>query len=256
MTPTSAHQPSFAGLLALIDDRSTAFRKALAGADPAARVPSCPDWSLRDLVAHLGEVHRFWATVVAAGPADTHPGRAAVGDTTPHGDLAAWSADSTALLLAALEAAGPDSGCWTWWGASGSPRTAGAVARHQVQEATVHTYDAQLTVGRPEPLPASAAVDGIAEFLSVEYGTTGPWPHSPAHVALHAAEGPSWLLALTPTGAALLPQAPASPAPAARLHGTASDLVLTLFRRLPLERLHLTGDRALAEQLLAWTSLD
>ncbi|WUW17318.1 maleylpyruvate isomerase N-terminal domain-containing protein [Streptomyces sp. NBC_01465] len=66
----------------------------------------------------------------------------------------AWSAESTAQLLGALREYGPDRDCWTWWGGSQSPRTSGAVARHQVQEATVHTYDAQTTVGAP-PLPTS-----------------------------------------------------------------------------------------------------
>lgn len=105
--------------------------------------------------------------LVAAGPAGKHPEPDAVGDTTPRGDLAVWSAESTALLLAALKAA-----------------------------------------GRPEPLPAAVAVavavDAIDEFLTVEYGTCGAWPHSPARVALHTAEGPSWLLDLTPAGDRLL----------------------------------------------------
>jgi hypothetical protein len=61
--------------------------------------------------------------------------------------LLAWSADSTEQLLSALREAGPDRGCWTWWGVSLSPQTSGAVARHQLQEVAVHTYDAQLTVG-------------------------------------------------------------------------------------------------------------
>lgn len=178
-TSTPPAQPPFHELLARIDDRSAALRKVLAGTDPGARVPGCPDWSLRDLVAHLGEVHRFWAAVVTAGPAEKRPEPGAVGDTTPQGDLAVWSAESTALLLAALEAAGPEAGCWTWWGASGAPMTAGAVARHQVQEAAVHARDAQEAAGRPEPLPAAVAVDAIDEFLTVEYGTCGAWPHSP-----------------------------------------------------------------------------
>jgi hypothetical protein len=83
MMPTPEPLPSFADLLTLIDNRSAAFRKALAGADPAARVPSCPDWSLRDLVVHLGEGHRFWATVVAAGPADTRRAPGAMWQRAP-----------------------------------------------------------------------------------------------------------------------------------------------------------------------------
>lgn len=45
-------------------------------------------------------------------------------------------------MLDAMRAAGPDRGCWTWWGNSQAPETSGAVARHQIQEIAVHTYDA------------------------------------------------------------------------------------------------------------------
>jgi hypothetical protein len=72
--------------------------------------------------------------------------------------MLAWLAASTQELLDALREAGPDRGCWAWWGASQSPRTCGAVARHQLKEVAVHTYDAQVTVGAPQPLPDE--VDG------------------------------------------------------------------------------------------------
>ncbi|MDX6332259.1 MAG: hypothetical protein QOI83_4642 [Streptomycetaceae bacterium] len=241
--------PAFPELLSLIDDRSAALRRAVAGTDRGARVPGCPDWSLHDLVAHLGGVHRFWAAVVAAGPSEKWPDEEAIGDVTPHGDLLAWSADSTAELLAALSAAGPDRGCWAWWSASGAPLTAGAVARHQVQEAAVHAFDAQQTSGRPEPLPTAVALDGVAEFLQVLIGSSGPWPHRPARLSLHSAEGPSWPLDLPE------PSEPPS-GPVTQVHGPASDLVLVLYGRRPADALRVDGDRALFEQLLAWLELD
>src|SRR5690349_16641686 len=126
--------PPYQDLLTSLEERATAFREAVAVADPVARIPGCPDWTVRDLVTHLGGVHRFWAATVAAGPADGPPSAEAVGDGDPHGDLLEWSAESTRLLLDALRAAPPDQGCWTWWEASGAPMTAGAVVRHQVQE--------------------------------------------------------------------------------------------------------------------------
>ena len=79
--------PAFPQLLSLIDDRSAALRDAVAAApDLQARVPGCPAWTLRDLVAHLGRVQRFWAVVVRAAAAAPPP-REAVGDTEPRGDL-------------------------------------------------------------------------------------------------------------------------------------------------------------------------
>ncbi|MFD7290376.1 maleylpyruvate isomerase family mycothiol-dependent enzyme [Streptomyces sp. NPDC059863] len=163
--------PSFDELLSLIEDRSAALREAVAAAsDLAIRVPSCPDWSLRDLIAHLAEVQNFWAAAVAAGPSERPPAVAEV----PVESLAA-----TEALVVALRESGPESGCWAWWGASGSPMTAGAVARRQVQEAAVHAFDAQLAVGIPRPVPSAIALDGIAEFISVIHGSSGVWPHDP-----------------------------------------------------------------------------
>jgi uncharacterized protein (TIGR03083 family) len=241
--------PPFPELLDLVSERSAVFRAAIAEAnDPdAARVPGCPDWSVRELAAHLGRVQRFWATAVAAGPAAGPP---SFDDPGPVGDLSEWLAESTRLLLEALRAAGPDRGCWTWWGDSEAPLTAGAVARHQVQEAAVHAYDAQEANGKPEPIPAGVAVDSIDEFLVVTLGSLGAWPHRPARIAISAVEGPSWMVDLTPSGAKADPSA--SGEPLATLRGSASDLVLALYTRIPLDRIQIDGDREVVGQLQGW----
>ncbi|MFF3517055.1 hypothetical protein ACFYX0_36915, partial [Streptomyces sp. NPDC002573] len=111
--------------------------------------------------------------------------------------------------------AGPDRGCWTWWGKSQSPQTCGAVARHQLQEIAVYTYDAQLTVGAPQPLPDEVALDGAEEFLSTICTTTVAWPHEPSAVDYHATEGRSWRNWLSDDGARLdrLPEPGTGPPP-------------------------------------------
>ncbi|MGW6399321.1 maleylpyruvate isomerase family mycothiol-dependent enzyme [Streptomyces sp. NPDC055134] len=258
----------FAVLLRLIDERSTAFRAAIASAPSLdVQVPTCPEWTLLDLMRHLGKVHRFWAATVAAGPSDAPPAEtASEGAPTASGDretLLAWLAASTQQLLDALREADPDRGCWTWWGTSQSPQTSGAVARHQVQEIALHTYDAHITVGAPQPLPDEAALDGVDEFLSTCCATTSPWPHEPAAVELHATEGRSWRLSLSADGARIsrLPTPGASPATApgegpdtadASLRGTAGELVLALYSRIPVDSLKLEGDRRLFDLLQAW----
>lgn len=249
--------PVFEGLLALVQDRSAALRGSVAGcADLDVRVPSCPDWSLRDLVEHLVEVHRFWAAAVVAGPREKPPAVApavAPADDPLSADLLARSAAATEELIAALRTAGPAAGCWTWWGDSDVPMTSGAVARHQVQEAAVHAFDAQLATGTVQPVPAVVALDGIAEFIGVSHGTAGPWPHEPARIGLHTTEGESWLLDLTASGAHVIDGHHET---VADLHGPASDLLLTLHGRLPLDGLRSEGDRATLENLLRWPDLD
>jgi uncharacterized protein (TIGR03083 family) len=237
--------------LPLVDERSAAFRATIAAArDLDARVPGCPDWSLRDLVAHLGRVQRFWSVAVRAGAADGPPPPEVVGDTEPRGDLLEWFGESTRMLLAALGEIDPAAECWTWWQPSDAPKTAGAVARHQVQEAAVHTYDAQEAIGKPEPLPAPVAVDGVAEFLVVTLGSAGPWPHERARVVFATDEGPSWTVGLSPAGAQVDP--PGGGDPVATVRGTASDILLALFGRVPMDRLRIDGDADVVDKVRAW----
>lgn len=271
MHPTLA----FPDLLRLIDERSAAFRTAVAAApDLDAIVPTCPEWTLFDLAEHLGQRRPFWAAVVAAGPADAPPAPSAweAAPPTPRDReaLVSWLAASTERLLAALQEAGPDRECWAWWGWSQSPKTSGAIARHQLQEIAVHTYDAEVTLaaatGATRPsLPEDVALDGIDEFQFTCCATTQPWPHEPATVDYHATEGRSWRVTLSADGARVtrLPDADAdagtepdagggSTAPDASARGTASDLVLWFYGRVPTESLALEGDPRVFDQLIEW----
>ncbi|MGA5197354.1 maleylpyruvate isomerase family mycothiol-dependent enzyme [Streptomyces exfoliatus] len=248
----------FPDLLRLIDERSTAFRAAVASAPSLdVQVPTCPEWTLFDLVQHLGQGRRFWAATVAAGPADAPSADAvaerAVAATREREALMAWSVASTRQLLDALRDAGPERGCWTWWGASQSPRTCGAVARHQLQEIAVHTYDAQVAAGAPQPLPDEVARDGVEEFLSTCVATTSAWPHKPTTFDFHATEGRSWRLTVDGDGAraARLP-APGPDAAGVSVRGTASELVLFIYDRIPAGSLRIDGDAGLIDLLRAW----
>ncbi|ROP35886.1 maleylpyruvate isomerase family mycothiol-dependent enzyme [Saccharothrix texasensis] len=243
----------FARLSELIDERSAAFRAAVASAPSLdVTVPTCPEWTLLDLVRHIGEGRRRWAATVAAGPAAAPAARSTWQQDPPREReaLLEWLAAGTRQLLDALREAGPDRGCWTWWGDSQSPMTTGAVARHQLQEIAVHTYDAQLTAGAPEPLPEVVACDGVDEFLVTCCATTSPWPHEPAVVDYHATEGRSWRLLLSADGALVTDVG--TDAADASARGPASDVVLFLYGRIPADSLELDGDRRLFDWLAAW----
>lgn len=255
----------FPDLLRLIDERSTAFRAAVVAAPSLdVQVPSCPGWTLFDLVKHLGGGDRFWGAIVGAGPADAPPAeaaaaRAALEVPREREALSAWLAASTELLLSALREAGPENGCWTWWPASQSPQTSGGVARHRVQETAVHTYDAQLAGGAPQPLPVSLALDGVEEFLFTVCATPSAWPHKPTAFDFHTSEGRSWRLAVDADGARVtrIPAPTAatgesSDAAGACVHGTASELVLYLYDRIQADSLHVDGDAGLLDLLRAW----
>ncbi len=259
---------AFPDLLRLIDERSSAFRAAVAAAPSLdVQVPTCPEWTLFDLVQHLGVGRRKWAAIVAAGPADAPPDKSVWedGPAAPREReaLLAWLAASTQELLDALREGGPDRACWTRWGDSQTPQTCGGVARHQVQEIAVHTYDAQVTVGAPQSLPEDVALDGVEEFQFTCVATTVAWPHEPAVVDYHATEGRSWRLWLSGDGARIARLAAPGTVPATAAgedpevadvsaSGTASELVLWFYGRIPTDSLKLDGDLRILDQLIAW----
>jgi uncharacterized protein (TIGR03083 family) len=210
-------------------------------ADLAATTPddtpivSCPEWTSRDLVAHLEEVQRFWAGNVRAARPD-EPTETEGQPPGPAG-RAAWMRASTEALLDALRQADDVTPCWTWWDA---PRTAGAVARHQVQEAAVHRWDAEAAVGTPGPLDSEVAHDGVGEFVEIMIGHD--LDDLDGVVRLQTSDtGGEWSLGTPNTGGS----------PDATITGTASDLVLLLYRRVPLSAVTVDGERAVAEAMLA-----
>jgi uncharacterized protein (TIGR03083 family) len=251
---------AFPVLLRLIEERSAAFRDAISAAPSLQEpVPTCPDWTVLDLAQHLGSVHLNWAAIVSEGPMGNGP------DGDESSDLAdlpsdrdavlRWSAHSTDELLGELSGAGPDRHCWTWWGDSQSPQTTGAVARHQLVEAAVHTYDAQACSAAGQPLPPEVALDGIAEFLSTSCASTAAWPHAPATVDFLAEEGAAWRLSLSANGAGVRPLdqlVATSDSAYASLRGGASAVLLALYGRVDLGSLASHGDRHVFSQLVEW----
>ena len=199
-----------------------------------ARVPSTPAWTLRDLAHHVGEVQRFWGeNVRAADPGAPWPGEVAM---PPDDGLEDWLREGSSSLCDALESTGPATPCWTWWG---EPATAGAVARHQVQEIAVHRWDAEAVFASPSPLREDVADDGVGEFLEIVLGASAD--ALPGVVTLRATDtGGSWRVTGGGPGRRQ-----------AQVSGTASDLVLILYRRLPVSDCIVEGDPLLVASFLA-----
>jgi uncharacterized protein (TIGR03083 family) len=126
-------------------------------------VPSCPEWNLLDLALHLGEVHEFWTANIREGNTE-HPWEGVRAEPEHSVNSISWCREQTKSLLAAMSEFSIDRPCWTWWE---EPRTAGAIARHQVQEAAIHCWDAENAFGAAQPIPLDVARDGIAEYIHV-----------------------------------------------------------------------------------------
>ena len=206
--------------------------------DLEARVPSTPKWSLRDLAHHIGTVQRYWSENVRAKNPDERYG-GPLTPLPPDSDLLAWLGWCTYSLLGALREAGPDSPCWAWWDEP-TPHTAGAVARHQAQEAAVHRWDAEGSTGASTPLPPTLATDGVPEFIEVMVGAD-----------VSALRGAVTLNAVDTGGSWRVGPDAATGGGTAELNAVASDLVLMLYRRLPVPDADVNGDPILVASLLS-----
>jgi len=224
-----ADAPGFDRLAAIASDSGRIAQLAARTPDDTP-VPSCPEWDFAALLRHVGEVQRFWAGNLRAATPDS-PWE---GDRTPpEAGLDRWMSESTELLIGALTDASKDSPCWTWWG---DPNTAGAVARHQVQEAAVHRWDAESAVGTPAPLAPELAHDGVGEFLEIMLDAQARRPDG--EVILQSIDTNGQWRAGRPGDTSVLVRA------------SASDLVLLLYGRIPPSAVESNGDLALLAGLL------
>jgi uncharacterized protein (TIGR03083 family) len=221
--------------------QSRRLADVVASGDLETRVPTTPKWALRDLAHHIGTVQWYWsANVRAANPEERSGG--SLTDLPVDADLVAWLGWCTYGLLSALREAGPDAPCWAWWD-DPTPHTAGAVARHQAQEAAVHRWDAEGAAGVPTPLPAALATDGVPEFIEVMVGSDITALRGA--VTLHALDtDATWRVGADVDGGE-------TQARTAELSATASDLVLMLYRRLPVPDVDVAGDPILVASLLS-----
>ena len=216
-------------------------------------VPTCPGWTFRQLVTHLGRGHRWAAQIVATRATAPVPTREVADGKLPedparHGP---WLNAGADLVIEAVTAAGSDL-VWTMTGM----RPASFWARRRAHEAAVHLADAQLAAGRSVDLAPDLAADGVDEWLGlVAAGTElrgdGQSLHFHATDAGLAGTG-EWLVTRTPSGVTV--QRSHGKADVA-VRGPAADLLLVLTRRLPpsAPAVEILGEQALLTHWLQHT---
>jgi uncharacterized protein (TIGR03083 family) len=221
-------------------------------------VPTCPDWTLRQLITHVGRAHRWAAAIVATQAAEPIPFREVPDGRLP-GDPAArtaWLRDGAARLAEAVSTG--VSPVWTHLG----PGPASYWARRMAHETAVHRADGQIAVGIRPVIDPVIAADGIAEWLGFlptvrdweQPGRPSPVPEGKVvhfHVTDEGVDG-EWLI-LGGRGGVTVETGHGKGDMA--LRGPASDVLLVLLRRLPPDdpAVQVLGDRALLDGWLAGT---
>jgi len=244
--------------LAHLARESARFAEVIGELRPAARVPSCPDWSADDLLWHLGEVQWFWGTIVREQVTGAQAEQLKPGRPADRAGLLAFYQRASRDLGEILAATAADAPAWTW----SQDHTAGFVRRRQAHEALIHRIDAELAAGSRSPMDPQLSADGVDEVLRVMYGGDVPgWgrftPESEQALRLWATDtGDSWFVTLgrftgTDPGdqvsydEAGLHAAASDPGEetAATVRGSAADLDCWLWQRPPLAPIDRSGDQ-------------
>lgn len=228
----------FVGYLDSLASDGAALSAAARGVPLETAVPPCPGWSVRDLVAHTGGVHRGRGEVVrrrlTARPDFEAP------PPPSDAELLNWYDEGLAELVEVLRSTDPATPMWTWWPAD---QTAGFWYRRMAQETVIHRVDAELAAGRSPQVEDDLAVDGIDEVL--DCFLTGDWSDHPmpgTGEAVRVAAGHrSWLVTLAPTSVELARDEDGG---ISGVGGAPAGVLLWLWGRAPDSAAELSGDPA------------
>ena len=207
----------------------------LAEADPGAVVPACPGWTVHDLTGHLVSGHRWSAAIVLTGSRQAVP--------APGPDPLGRFEASGKALLAALLAIDPGEPCWNFAHVN---ERAGFWARRRMHELLVHGVDARQACGLAVTLDPGLAADGIDEVLNVflpRMRQRGAEPAVTVPVGIQATDtGNLWTLTPVADGPPRVDRVAGEAV--ATISGTATDLYLAVWGRVPIATLAVEGDQA------------
>ena len=209
-----------------------------------APIPTCPDWRMRDLVRHVGGVHR-WATGYV-GDRRTEMWDVdlddIVGTWPANRDLIDWFREGHASLVHTLASAPRDLNCFTFLAA---PSPLAMWTRRQAHETAIHRVDAESPGSTITEFQPAFAADGVDELLScfVTRPGRGPTASSPCSIYVHATDtGDDWHLKIGPE--TVVTSHRGGPADCT-ITAAAGDLYLLLWNRRSDADIGVEGDRDL-----------
>lgn len=209
--------------------------------DLDAAVPTCPGWTVRDVLLHTGEVYAHKTAIVAgdlAAPPQPWPPGWQIGDERE------WFDEQLHALIETLRRHRPAGRVWTWYTPD---QTVGFWVRRTMHETVIHRADVESAAGPPAAVGDAVALDGIDELLECflcfhaeAYATAAG---NGERVTVRTAGG-AWTVALGPDRASLSREGVADAD--GTLSGPPSDVLLALWNRLPYTSVETSGDAALA----------
>jgi len=194
-------------------------------------VPWVAEWRARDLVGHVGTVHR-WATHIVRAGSTERPPREATQTPPDDENLLEWYEIGLVELVATLRTTPPDAPAWHM-----SPTAEKVVAswsRRQAHELTVHRMDLEFAAGvEHDPIDPDLAEDGVDELLGIvvpRWAHTEPLASANATVGVTCTDtGRSW--SVTVVRGTVTVASERAGTEDAHLQGEAAQLLLHLWGR-------------------------
>jgi uncharacterized protein (TIGR03083 family) len=231
------HRLPQADLLATLDAESIRLAREADRVLLSDRVPTCPGWTVRDLVTHLGGVHRWATTIVANGRiANTEDDGAFFAAPADEEELIPWFVQGSGELIRTLRRAPEDLRAFVFL--KNAPPATLFWTRRQAHETTIHRVDAQAArLGRMPStaeagIPTALAVDGLDELLTgfVPRRSSRLRTDEPFRSVVAATDAPvAWTVSVSADPPVVVPGA--DPSAHSRLTGTAAALYLGLWNR-------------------------
>jgi uncharacterized protein (TIGR03083 family) len=231
--------------IAALDQQGRGLAAAAERAELDADVPACPGWTVRDLLAHTGQVHRWAATHVREGGSAVSGGRRPPLTQAPAEGVLDWFIEGHRALVDTLRRAPSDIDSWTFLPA---PVPLAFWARRQAHETAIHRADAESATDEVPAYEVELAADGLDELIGGFMARPGGELHSDPPCSLLVAPtdvAVRWHITVLPDGRKVSHDG-ATPADCT-VRGSASDLYLFLWNRRPARPPAVTGDSRVLE---------
>lgn len=239
--------------LSVIRDNAVALAESVRAAGLDAPVPTCPEWNAGDLAAHITGVHTWVEMMVRERAQERLDRNSLPPPASPEDGLDAVviaMQERAGALVTTLAAADPDEPVWNW--SVNQPKTAAFWPRRMAQETVIHRADADSAVGARTVVPTEVAVDGIDELLTVFLPARAAFLGNVSlggSLHVHTDDGGGeWLVRCEGADCAVTREHAKGDA---AVRGLASDVLLFLWNRGPLDSVQTFGEDSVIE---AWRS--
>ena len=233
-----------------IVEHTRRLAESAAAAGPDAAVPTTPEWTIADLVEHLGQTQNWVAEIIERRVTDPTqlPTEMAVLPADPR-EWQTWLSESAQRVVSACSDDAFDAQVFN---AAGDERSGTQFWMSSVlNESVVHGFDAENTVGRAVDIDADIAAALITNHLKMLTSPTWEMQRSESAHAIRGTgqtlqwratdtvdDAGSWFVEQKPEGASWQPGTQQADV---TVTGPAGPLLLTLTRRLALADREATG---------------